>query len=502
MLREPESGVRRHDRRHVLWLGSQVPSPLTYVCNSMGLETEAVSAEALVATAPRARALFLELPADNLNVDWHRLIVGEALSQGLAVSLMMKGPDSGPPVMPDKALVDQYFAQVNSFERDLTRVQAHFREWMRAVAWSLNHDPGPPENPRLQLLGDVPAVSESNLLVRRAFGDFAEVRLELIRGGLSGATVLRVYPVGSRRCFIAKVQDLQKSREERSNALLLRESLPFRRHAPPLLDRCAEGECLGVMVYDFVEGATAFLAAVRGRPVVLVTSLFEETLVDCRAAGVRVSRPLGTVLDQAPPRVLRWTDALKAAAVRASTTMGDSTTDDDLRASLLGLPATEYMEGPVHGDLQWANLFVAGSASEVILIDCARASSRAPLVIDPACLEVALTFPVNHGILEPVQWPTGSERTAWLRQSYTFPLGHPNLPDLPGGAGWLSLAIRAIRERALGAEPNPVAYSVAVAAHLLRFASYDGNADLDERALAFSLAVGIVHGATCYLERV
>ena len=66
----------------------------------------------------------------------------------------------------------------------------------------------------------------------------------------------------------------------------------------------------------------------------------------------------------------------------------------------------------------------------------------------------------------------------------------------------MSLAIRAIRERALGAEPNPVAYSVAVAAHLLRFASYDGNADLDERALAFSLAVGIVHGATCYLERV
>src|SRR2546430_9657767 len=37
--------------------------------------------------------------------------------------------------------------------------------------------------------------------------------------------------------------------------------------------------------------------------------------------------------------------------------------------------------------------------------------------------------------------------TLFRSQSYTFPLGHPNLPDLPGGAGWLSLAIRAIRER-------------------------------------------------------
>ena len=52
--------------------------------------------------------------------------------------------------------------------------------------------------------------------------------------------------------------------------------------------------------------------------------------------------------------------------------------------------------------------------------------------------------------------------------------------------------MRAIRVQAQVIDPNPAAYAIAIVSYLVRFASFDNDASVEERALAYELACRLV----------
>ena len=150
---------------------------------------------------------------------------------------------------------------------------------------------------------------------------------------------------------------------------------------------------------------------------------------------------------------------------------------------------TAFVSATVHGDLHAGNLFVAANSSDVLLIDYGSVLQNAPLVADPACLEVSLCFPPadesrSIRVVRPSQ--------EWRRAAYRPPLDPTVVPALPGTDSWLSRAVRAIRVQAQVIDPNPAAYAIAIVSYLVRFASFDDAASVEERALAYELACRLV----------
>lgn len=141
----------------------------------------------------------------------------------------------------------------------------------------------------------------------------------------------------------------------------------------------------------------------------------------------------------------------------------------------------------------FGNLFVRANSSDVIMIDYGSVASEAPLVLDPACLEVSLAFPPGH---PAALLYAGTPAEQWLRALYRYPLriaGVPGTvrPPVHGGE-WLTDAVRAIRMQAFALEPDPDVYAMVVGTYLLRYASFGDQASIADRALAYQCGCQLV----------
>jgi hypothetical protein len=485
-----------HERPLVLWLGGSPPRLLTAACLQQSLEVRGIQRDDLGIVAPYARALVLEVPPEDQDFpSWGSVLLSEAHAHGLGVALVQYEQEADLPRMEDEEAAAKFYAAVKSLRRDASRAVAMYRDWARIAKWAHDHNPGPGANPSLVVEG---AFSEPSvdLLLRRAFHDLGSITLQVLSGGKSGASVWRVRPGEGDRArrvlpFVVKLHEREKMRAERSNCFIVRNAVEQRLYAQLHSERCVEGDELGLVVYDVVERAMPFRMALPALPEVLVGSLFGQTLHGFRSCAVSETCLLVPEFERGRLKALRWSDALREAAVFARAIAPTLPDVDALARMLAELRAMRVTLATVHGDLHAGNLFVPVGSTDVLMIDYGAVLQNAPAVADPACLEVSLTFP-------PIDSSPPDQMTRlspeWKRAAYRYPLDIFAVRGLSVTDEWVARAVGAIRAQARNVDPSAETYGLAVASHLIRFASFDDHAHIEERALAYELACGIVQG--------
>lgn len=486
-------GVYPDDRALILWLGISSAELLNAECLRRGLTLLPVSNEDLERAAPYARVLVLEVPeSDSTFHTWAARTISTALNHGLRVALVQYEPDNSLPLMEDSTAVERFFAAVKGLPRDPERTLAFYRDFGRVAQWADRHRPGPGANRGLNLQGDLPEDPAVQLLMQRAFGDLSSISLELLSGGRSGASVWRVQPHisdHSRRAlpFIAKVHRRDKMLTERSNYRIVRNAVESRLCAPLDVDRSVEGDSLGLVVYDVVERALPFKIALSKSPSLLITSLFGQTLRGFHSSLQTATRRPEAELNAL--KLLKWSSQTLKAAATGSRSCSSDCDVNDLERRISSLPAIPLATATVHGDLTVRNLFAAAGASDVLLIDYGSVRQNAIAASDPACLEVSLTFSSDE---DSSHCPKVRISPDWYRAAYRYPLDPSGVPALKGSDSWIGDAVRAIRSQARLIEPRSAPYAMAVAGYLLRFASFEDNGAVGDRALAYELASALI----------
>lgn len=512
----PSRSVPNPARRTVLWHGGPLPEGLVHAVLGQGWQSQHVSsAEVLAKTCLQdARGLVIEVseggsvkpPArDQTDVQAATAalvpLIELALTYGVPVAVVM-GPDHG--ALDDLSLRVQRFVELTTplLREGEPRVTYTLRQWDRLIMWLDQWAPGPPASPHLRLEGDMPTTMEyeAEVLLRRAFYDAEIVTLERIAGGKSGAAVWSAVThtvSGAYRAspFLVKYNALTKTRTERSRYEQYANDLVSFRLRPPLHPtRSVEGLMHGLLVFDFIDRAIAFGTALTTyAPGQLIGSLFGHTLEGCLRHAREVVAPLPRAFSRI--KALHWSAACEDAATLAQVGAPSLPAMLELRAQVDSMTAVPHRIATAHGDLHTGNLLVAAGSSDVLLIDYGSIDSM-PVVTDPACLEVSITFaPADMRESLGLRMSPFHD-AAWLRRAYQYPLEAFAVPPKFGRHAWVAEAVRAIRGATRQLESNPVAYAVAVASYLIRYASYTDNGALEDRALAYELAATLMRDAT------
>lgn len=381
------------------------------------------------------------------------------------------------------------------------------RDSINGIAHSaLLHDPGAfpgptpvvhaPRRPRLS--------EELELLLKRAFHQFQEVRLTHLPGGRSGAQVWRVECVSADRDvsspFVVKFGPRAKIREELGtyrNAVADR--IPFRGCAPICVERSVEGSTNQVLVSRFVERAERLDILLKQEKALdaeaLVSGIYDGPLHRWRSHTTTATLKL---FDELCDRHVRSsTRGLRATWLRLGGNDSGLPPPTDLIAKL---SAVEWADVPIchaHDDLNLRNVFVAEPQSDVVLIDFTRSKKR-PLSRDIARLDVALGFDVE--LQGSSTLPNDLLEEFYAANHFRPSLLHPS--DCPKGQARLEM-VQALRRRMVfearreSYDPT-VEYSVAVAAELLYHARRkDQSADAAYRCagrIAVALAAAVDEG--------
>lgn len=319
------------------------------------------------------------------------------------------------------------------------------------------------------------------MLMRRAFSDFARIEVRQPRQGFSGAKIWRVVASDStgRKAvpFAVKLHRRAKVELERENIRnFVTEQIPFPHRPPVLEDRCVVGGRFAVLVTAFVERAEhldEYLS--MGKPAATaIDSLFDGPLRVWRAEA-RGPSPIMLAAQyeqiEVLPKSPDWSEL--DAAYRANGEGKGVPAPADLRRIAHAMPRQEVRTCWPHGDLHAQNVFVRQDSGDVILIDFARCRAESPLARDLAQLDVSIGFGVrasdalggrdlerlySHQILR-------NARFCWRRNERIK-------------------AIQKIRSYASMVSVGNDEYELTVAFHLLRLARVLAKADTIERAAA------------------
>jgi hypothetical protein len=374
------------------------------------------------------------------------------------------------------------------------RIQSFYRP-DDLVHWIAIYDAGPPHKD-IQIEGEKAEDFEQAILFNRAVSTFPEVHAERIFSGKSGAAIWQVTPTGKLDgCAprIVKITSLRKASDERSRRALLKGRVSSRSFATLHSDECANGHSQSALVYEFVAGAYPFATAIRHTPVPpLVSSLFKTTLRGLRAGYERSPANLYKAFGSRALHALRFTPELRAACEYPPIADLPVANFEEMQRLFESIGDRECGVGYVHGDMHSGNLFVEGT--NVIMIDFGAVRPGAPLVADPACLEVSLAFP-SGGMARGLERTNVLLDLGWIdRAVYEYPLDPRSVWMRGGSQRWLCEVIREIRENVREIDPDPIPYCYAVASYLVRFASYpdEDHAPLASRALAAQLAFRLI----------
>jgi hypothetical protein len=479
-------------RSIVLWIGGEIPRGVRADLEQR-FDLKPITTDALVDSASSACGLVIEVADSTPNIiDGYGAAISAALDYGLWIALI-PAPETN---------ISNYYSSAAVAANDTRLCDRINREFhifydhrVKLTEFLYDAPRAPPANPALRLEGDVPENEALRTLLRRGFSDARSITLESLQGGKSGAQVwLLTYGQEDRARrplpMLVKVASREKMHREFSNAQLAADFIPFRMLPPLHKERCVEGAEFGLLVYGFLEKTIPFDdALVTHDTGTLISSLFGRTLNGCICHSSTAKE--GLVEHFRRLKAFRSSDALRAAAERARGVDSTTIDVDDLEAHLVALPAQEYRVGYAHGDLHTGNLFVASASSEVLVIDFGTFSGPAPIVTDYACLEVSIAFPPPRDS----EVPRTSLSRSDLRSMYSVPLVVPDRPTVSPRRSSQHEAIRAIRQAVFQVEPNRAVYEVALAAYLIRFASYPDSGNIDDRALAYELATALIRGA-------
>lgn len=344
----------------------------------------------------------------------------------------------------------------------------------------------------------------SDLLIRRAFYDCAEVHLLQEMRGNSGISVYRAYAVLKRNNFerlshikqwhlpyFIKLGDRKKVFKEYENYQnKVDPYIPF--HLGPHLvhERCCLGAIEGVIVGDFIEESETLVScASTGRATSSIACLFDRTLHGWHSYAEEENDMhllSDNLLRQFPRKIA------PSRLVLAKNIDGNTSDLDVLRALFVkGCELTPMLIGPIHGDLHAENVRVR--ASDAIVIDF-FAQKRGPVLFDAACLESSLLidgFTENNDKRDIHEWLRSIE-TLYDHVPLHGELRHINPKDQ---SLWFHMCVRRIRLYARQMECKPGQYAVMLALAFLIKASKDSEAkepEASRRAVAYILAERIL----------
>lgn len=314
---------------------------------------------------------------------------------------------------------------------------------------------------------EFPLAPDAELLIRRAFWNCSEVRLNGKRNGLSGVVAFDAYATLAKnvvggdwpyRFFVKLGSRIKISREYRNYRETALENVPY--HLGPRLrmDRCVLGQTQGLIVSDYVSGAEVLRDCARqGRGVPAIGNLFNLTLVAWRRAAKSVERSLGSYFDDIFPRYVPDHRAPLIAAYGATRSL------EELKQLFDSASSQPVLEGVVHGDLHATNVLVR--LNDAVIIDLERIELSMPLLFDAASLEGGLFI---DGFINDRR--NGAELLASLDSLYTASAldgdDHFCLPH--EGSAWFTDNVRQIRMQATQMELAPKQYGLVLAVVLLK----------------------------------
>jgi hypothetical protein len=358
------------------------------------------------------------------------------------------------------------------------------------------HDPGAGEAD-VEITGErVP--DETRLLLRRAFSDCVSLKICSLSGGRS-ANVFSVHAhfrdsrVGPRPLpFFAKVDKRNKILHEWHNYQnIVGHFIPF--HSRPNLEpnRCLVGALQGILVGNFVEQSESLWeVAKRGSAQPVIYSLFDEALRGWRLQAYVQDESFvfrTKMLDFSPFRLDPNDNRLISRAGDA-TRFGSVRSWPQIIELLRKNEKLRHRVAPSHGDLHVNN--VRARHGEAILIDFNSTQYSAPLVADPASLEVSVVFEVDPNDQDNEGWLATVKRL--YEPEYLYRAPPP--PDEPSTHEWMWACVRQIRLIALESQTSDTEYQFALILYLLRRASFADESAPDKfrRDFAYYLANQLV----------
>lgn len=478
-------------RKLVLWLAPPPAKPIfSGACHHHGLQLVEATVDEVKALAPEARVLLLPVArADAAFMKRARAAAQTCARQGVRLGLVMLNEATGleGPRLED---VKEYYKAFNRLQIEGFPLRGYDYRWEEVAGELSRLSLQAGENRSLTLTGArVDAETES--LLRQAFYDYACLDVQALDGGKSGARTFRISDGDTppaHRPVVAKLSSPQKIEAERSNYLLIERLVPNRMYATLVPDRCRVGFEQSLVVYSFLERCEPLAARLDDVGMEYVDNLFGHTLRDLHGGVITSAGVVTDAYGETGCKLLRWTDALRAAAAAARLRDGRLPDVAELKAVIDELPRHDHNSAAVHGDLHVGNLFVPDGAREALIIDYGSVRSNTPVVFDPACLEVSLAFPPAFTVARrPIERIDSREA---LLAAYRYPLKPSAVRQAALGTKCSSL-VRRVREIAGRMDPNPASYPIAVAACLLRYASHEESGSLLNRSLAYELAASL-----------
>lgn len=339
--------------------------------------------------------------------------------------------------------------------------------------------------------------AEDQILLRRAFHDCSRIVLDEMTGGLSDARVFAAHMTMKDTAVgrwpqpdFVKIDCLDKIEREYGNYREYAERfIPFGQR--PNVRTIIRGHSRALLRGNFVKGSESLRElAERVMATPAITNLFDDTLKSWHDQAYGSEPVRGSVAVVMAAAGIIKPGKTHSKYLQDDIAGGHVTAPDDLWAQLTSIEQ-KYRVAPVHGDLHADNVRVQDGRA--ILIDMASVT-KAPVTTDIAALETAIAFNAptgtNMGEWKDSGW---QEHVEALYQPRYF-VTAPEPPEPTHELGWITNAVRQLRQRGLAAELEPGEYLIAVAVQLLRRCQWaDGEThDIYRRMQGYRIAERLI----------
>lgn len=316
-------------------------------------------------------------------------------------------------------------------------------------------------------------------LIRRAFWDASDIRVQKLPGGASSsgaycvyASLRTAYGQHEPTPFLFKVDQPHKVSEECNNYRdFVQPFVPFHLR-PGLVDtRCIETPKWAALTCNFVEGAISLETALsNGHGAGAIFSLFETTLRRFRhQAHSTTGRPnvVSDYIRECVKIAQLYEDKAKLPRIELAKQYNFKGEPEEFQEEIArAANGIESRYVVIHGDLHMGNVMVRHKDS--IVIDFGSMRHEGPLTADPAALEASIAFGTRKD-------ESPNDQKEWFKfidQIYQNPLELPIATADHFPYAWVNRAIREVRHivHCCGVSDSEVL--LVLAASLLRYARF------------------------------
>ncbi len=357
------------------------------------------------------------------------------------------------------------------------------------------HKPGPGTgNAEIIPFGNSFELPESHQhLMRRAFWDAGDIRVQKLPGGASStgaycvyASLRTAYGQHEPTPFVFKVDRPHKISEECNNYRnFVQPFVPFHLRPGLIETRCLETPKWAALTCNFVEGAIPLETALsNGHGAGAIFSLFETTLRRFRHQAHSTTKTPKLVSDYIRECVKisqLYEDTAKLPRINMAKQYNFKGEPMGLQEEIARVAnGIESLCVVIHGDLHMGNVMVRHEDS--IVIDFGSMRHEGPLTADPAALEASIAFGTRRE-------ESPNDQKEWFKfidEIYQSPLELPIAAADHFPFAWVNRAIREVRHIVRCSGVSEKEALLVLAASLLRYARFSKPSFNDLRLLEIS----------------